>query len=113
MSCPLASRHVWIEPLTEVGRRRRFGLAPKSGPKADIAARQLRAISLQGAFLRRLSVRRGWRLTVIVRAAHAWCGILIQLCLDPIKDSIDTSLTLAISLSDWSLLHSTRSVIFL
>jgi hypothetical protein len=30
-------------------------------------------------------VRRRWRLTVIVRAAHAWGGVLIQLGLDPIE----------------------------
>jgi hypothetical protein len=35
-------------------------------------------------------VRRRWRLTVIVWAAHAWCGILIQLGFEPIEDPIDT-----------------------
>jgi hypothetical protein len=44
----------------------------------------------------RLSVRRGRRLTVIVSAAHAWWGILIQFGLEPIKD--DTLGRLAISL---------------
>ena len=46
----------------------------------------------------RLSVRRGRRLTVIVSAAHAWWGILIQFGLEPIKDPVDTLGRLAISL---------------
>jgi hypothetical protein len=113
----IVSVDVAVGSRTEVRRtRRRFGLAPKSGPTADIAARQLRAISLPRSLLlqadavhlfmiawplrragtdikerfARLSVRRGWRLTVIVRAAHAWGGVLNQHGLDPIKDPIDT-----------------------
>jgi hypothetical protein len=38
----------------------------------------------------RLSVRRRWRLTVVVRAAHACGGVLIQLGLEPIENPIDT-----------------------
>ena len=38
----------------------------------------------------RLSVLRRWRLTIIVRAAHALGGELIQLGLEPIKDLVDT-----------------------
>ena len=38
----------------------------------------------------RLSVRRRWRLTVIVGAAHNWGGVLIQPGLDPIEDPIET-----------------------
>jgi hypothetical protein len=38
----------------------------------------------------RLSVRRRWRLTVVVRAAHACGGVLIQLGLEPIENPVDT-----------------------
>lgn len=35
-------------------------------------------------------MRRRWRLTIIVRAAHARDGVLIQLGLNSIKDPVDT-----------------------